>query len=156
MASRSKRKNELDVDLGLLGSSLGYHLRRAQLAAFNGFSKGCAELGISPGLFAVLEIVYRNPGLTQTAVANTLGTDRSAMVAAIDKLEKMNLLERCAAENDRRSYALRMTEHGNEWYQAAEQKVKANEEAFYEPLQDSERELLVDMLTRLSNRAEAQ
>ena len=156
MASHSKRKNEIEVDLGLLGNSLGYHLRRAQLAAFNGFSKGCAELGISPGLFAVLEIVYRNPGLTQTAVANTLGTDRSAMVAAIDKLEKMNLLERCAAENDRRSYALRMTEHGHEWYQAAEQKVKANEEAFYEPLQDSERELLVDMLTRLSNRAEAQ
>jgi DNA-binding MarR family transcriptional regulator len=77
------------------------------------------------------------------------------MVAAIDKLEKMNLLERCAAENDRRSYALKMTEHGNEWYQAAEQKVKANEEAFYEPLQASERELLVDMLTRLSSRAEA-
>jgi hypothetical protein len=47
-----------------------------------------------------------------------------------------------------------MTDHGNEWYQTAEQKVKANEEAFCEPLQASERELLVDMLTRLSSRAE--
>jgi DNA-binding MarR family transcriptional regulator len=77
------------------------------------------------------------------------------MVAAIDKLEKMKLLERCAAENDRRSYALKMTDHGSEWYQAAEQKLKANEEAFCEPLLDSERELLVDMLTRLSSRDEA-
>lgn len=145
------RKNGAkDVDMGVLEQLLGYHVRRAQLSFFAGFSEACADLGLSPGLFAVLEVVYRNPGLTQTAVSKALGTDRSAMVAAIDKLESMNLLERRPSERDRRSYALYATEHCQAWYPSAEDKVKLHEEKVLTNLDSGEREQLLALLQKLN------
>jgi len=64
----ARKKTKPPVNMGVLQELLGYHLRRAQLSFFAGFAEACADLGLSPGLFAVLEVVYRNPGLTQTAV----------------------------------------------------------------------------------------
>ena len=148
----SKKRQKDSVDIGILGDLLGYRLRRAQLAFFSAFSETCAELGVSPGLFAVIEIVHRNPGLTQTAVAKSLGTDRSAMVAAVDKLERLELIERCAAKNDRRSYALQLTEKGAQWYIEAERRLFEHEQEFYDLLKPGEREQLLDMLARLAER----
>ena len=138
------------IDSGVLNELVGYRLRRAQLVYFNSFASTCADLGISPGLFGVIEIVQKNPGLTQSAVAQALGNDRSAMVAAIDKLEKLNLIERRRTAQDRRSYALYLTQHGNEYYQEISDKVRAHEESFYGLMKQGEREYLLDILARLA------
>lgn len=146
----ARKKTKPPVNMGVLQELLGYHLRRAQLSFFAGFAEACADLGLSPGLFAVLEVVYRNPGLTQTAVSKALGTDRSAMVAAIDKLEAMELLERRPSENDRRSYALFATDHCNNWYPEAEEKVKHQEELVAGNLTLDERQQLLSLLKKLN------
>ena len=148
MAGRKTKRAQ--VDMGVLQELLGYHLRRAQLSFFAGFAEACADLGLSPGLFAVVEVVYRNPGMTQTAVSKALGTDRSAMVAAIDKLEMMGLLERRPSENDRRSYALYATEHCARWYPSAEEKVKHQENLVAGCLSDNERDQLLRILQKLN------
>ena len=82
------------IDYSMLQSRLGYKLRRAQLVYFDVFFEACAQEGITPGLFSILAIIYHNPGLTQSAVSTALDVDRSAMVAAIDKLESMEVVER--------------------------------------------------------------
>lgn len=146
----TRRKTKPQVSLGVLQELLGYHVRRAQLSFFAGFTEACADLGLSPGLFAVLEVVYRNPGLTQTAVSKALGTDRSAMVAAIDKLESMELIERRPSANDRRSYALYSTERCNSWYPSAEEKVKHHEDLVVANLTADEREQLLAILQKLN------
>ncbi len=136
------------IDYGLLRDLIGYRIRRAQMTFFTNFSDSCAELGISPGLFAVIEVIYRNGGLTQTAVAQALGTDRSAMVGAVDKLESMGLIERRTSKKDRRSYALYMTRKGDRWYKNAYDKVVAQDRALEERLKPGEKEILVDILSR--------
>lgn len=133
-------KTDQPVDFGLLNNLIGYRLRRAQLNFFSKFSEVCSDLGISPGLFAIIAIVERNPGLTQTAVAQALGNDRSAMVAAVDKLEKMNIIERRPAINDRRSYALFMTIQGKKFFQTLSGRVMEHEHAMAARL-DGEEEL---------------
>lgn len=139
------------VDFGLLNSLVGYRLRRAQMNFFSKFSDVCSGLGISPGLFAVIAIVERNPGLTQTAVAQALGNDRSAMVAAVDKLENMNIIERRAAVNDRRSYALFMTDYGKLYFETVSQKVMEHENEMAARLKDdNERDWLLNVLSILS------
>ncbi|MBJ7554384.1 MarR family winged helix-turn-helix transcriptional regulator [Marinomonas spartinae] len=143
--------NDTDIDFGMLEESVGYRLRRAQMNFFAKFSELCSDLGISPGLFSVLVIVEKNPGLTQTAVAQALGNDRSAMVAAVDKLENMKLIERRPAKNDRRSYALFMTKYGQEFFEMSSRKVRDYENTMMARLHsDHEKDQLVDMLKRLS------
>lgn len=148
----ANKGNDQDVDFGVLNEFLGYRLRRAQMNFFNKFGEVCADLGISPGLFAVLAIVERNPGLTQTAVAQALGNDRSAMVAAVDKLESKNLLERRPAKNDRRSYALFMTSEGQTFFKTLCDRVVAyeNKMAAERLNDDNEKKWLLEALERLA------
>lgn len=148
----SSQNSDQNVDFGVLGEFLGYRLRRAQMNFFAKFGEVCVDLGISPGLFAVLAIVERNPGLTQTAVAQALGNDRSAMVAAVDKLEEKNLLERRQAENDRRSYALFLTDEGQTFFTDAVNRVSNYEREMAKCLKnEDEKRWLIDTLERLAN-----
>ncbi|SEF59460.1 MarR family winged helix-turn-helix transcriptional regulator [Marinobacterium lutimaris] len=140
-----------DINFGALGEMLGYRLRRAQLTFFSNFAAVCSDLGVSPGLFGVLSIAKENPGLTQTAVAQALGNDRSAMVAAVDKLEQLNLIERRPSKRDRRSYALYLTEHGQEFYTELVDRVIKHEEKLCERLKPGEKEWLVEVLGRFSS-----
>ena len=70
----------------------------------------------------------------------------------MDKLERLELIERCAAKNDRRSYALQLTEKGAQWYIEAERRLYEHEQEFYDLLKPGEREQLLDMLARLAER----
>ncbi|MGO3738015.1 MAG: MarR family winged helix-turn-helix transcriptional regulator [Marinomonas foliarum] len=150
MANDTK-KTDQTVDFGILNSLVGYRLRRAQMNFFTKFSEVCSDLGISPGLFAIIAIVERNPGLTQTAVAQALGNDRSAMVAAVDKLEKMDILERRPAINDRRSYALFMTKSGEKFFTTLSNRVIEHEQEMAARLDsDSELDWLLKTLDTLS------
>ena len=99
------------VDYGLLDESLGYVLRRAQLAVFKTFQNTFKGVDITPAQCSVLIIVERNPGLTQTQVSDALGIKRANFVALFDTLEARGLAQRAAA-SDRRSYALQLTPKG--------------------------------------------
>jgi DNA-binding MarR family transcriptional regulator len=138
-----------DIDYTMLNSLVGYRLRRAQLAYFENFTATCAEEGITPGLFGILAIVLNNPGLTQTAVAQAIHTDRSAMVAAVDKLEKMALIERRQSDRDRRSYALYLTQEGERFTRGLHKKVLAHEAHFEAVMKAGEKEQMLDLLTRI-------
>lgn len=149
-----EKKSDQEIDFGVLDEFLGYRLRRAQMNFFAKFGEVCEDLGISPGLFAVLAIVERNPGLTQTAVAQALGNDRSAMVAAVDKLEGKNLLERRPAINDRRSYALFLTPEGGKFFDNAVKRVSRYENEMASCLEsEEEKQWLLNALERLANKS---
>ncbi|WP_417527555.1 MarR family winged helix-turn-helix transcriptional regulator [Marinomonas shanghaiensis] len=144
-------KTDQSVDFGILNTLVGYRLRRAQMNFFSKFAEVCSDLGISPGLFAIIAIVERNPGLTQTAVAQALGNDRSAMVAAVDKLEKMDILERRPAINDRRSYALFMTKKGEKFFATLSGRVMEHEKIMASRLEgENELDWLLKTLDTLS------
>ena len=44
------------IAMGLLPDLVGYHVRQAQLAIFADFDAALGELGVSPGIFALLVI----------------------------------------------------------------------------------------------------
>ncbi|PAU75021.1 MarR family transcriptional regulator [Halomonas salipaludis] len=137
------------IDYSMLQSRIGYMLRRAQMAYFDIFAEACAKEGITPGLFGILAIVYRNPGLTQTAVSSALDVDRSAMVAAIDKLEEMEVMERRKSQNDRRSYALYLTDKGKAFTDRLNRTVIERESDFEHFLNEDDREWLLKILDRI-------
>jgi DNA-binding MarR family transcriptional regulator len=100
------------VDLGPLPGLIGYVLRRAQLVVFQDFFAAFAPYDIRPAQFAVLTVIERNPGLTQSQVAAALGIKRTNFVGMLNVLETRGLAERRQAARDRRSYALYLTTDG--------------------------------------------
>ncbi|WP_036187695.1 MarR family winged helix-turn-helix transcriptional regulator [Marinobacterium lacunae] len=149
------KPGDADIDFGTLHELTGYWLRRAQLNTYRNVRNFFFdEFEMTPGLFGVLEIVFRNPGLTQTAVANAMGNDRSAMVAIIDKLEKRGLIERRPSPVDRRSKALYMTTQGEAFQARVRSRALQHNQQFFDLLTVEEHQQFVDMLKRVAERAD--
>jgi DNA-binding MarR family transcriptional regulator len=95
-----------------LDKSVSYSLRRAQLSTYGAFSDSMEKFDIRPSQYAVLVLIRSNPGLTQSAICNELGIQKTNFVALLDKLEGRGLTERRKANGDRRSSALHLTADG--------------------------------------------
>jgi DNA-binding MarR family transcriptional regulator len=141
------------AQLGLLPSLLGYHLRRAQIAAFNNFKRALADYDITPGRFGVLQVIAANVGLSQSELGTLLGIERSTVVAVIDQLEKRDLVQRTPAANDRRSYALKLSATGAAILAELEERVLAHERDIARNLTTPERATLIELLERLTREA---
>jgi DNA-binding MarR family transcriptional regulator len=103
---------ETAIDYGVLGESVGFLLKRAQMAVFADFIATFAAADIRPAQFSVLVIVGRNPGLKQSQVSAALSIKRTNFVPLLDSLEDRGLVKRKMAAMDRRSHALHLTPKG--------------------------------------------
>jgi DNA-binding MarR family transcriptional regulator len=103
---------EIAVDLGPLGESVGYLVRRAQITIFQRFFELFAEVDIRPVQYSILTVIENNPGLSQTTLAYTLGIKKTNLVGLIDELEARGLARRKPAEIDRRARELYLTSKG--------------------------------------------
>ena len=140
------------VDLGLLPDLIGYQLRRAQLAVFQDYVRSVGEL--TPAQFAALVVIERNLGLSQTELGQSLGIDRSTLVAVIDRLENRGLVERADAPRDRRSYALHISNSGRALLADLTERVRAHEAYIAGDLSAADRVALIGLLRRV-RRSEA-
>src|ERR1700722_11148986 len=62
---------------GSLDGSLGYAIRRAQIHAYQMFAVFMHDLDIRPAQYALLVLIYENPGLTQSVAGIALGIEKA-------------------------------------------------------------------------------
>jgi DNA-binding MarR family transcriptional regulator len=100
------------VKFGPLEHWVGFNLRMAQESAFAAFSHLSREIGESPGRFATLTLIAENPGISQSALGDAAGRDKSSMTPVLEDLVRRGLVSRARAAADRRSYRLALTSAG--------------------------------------------
>jgi DNA-binding MarR family transcriptional regulator len=142
----SEHSKTTSLDLGPLPELIGYVLRRAQLAVFQDFFKTFAPFDIRPAQFSVLTIIERNPGLTQSQVAEALGIKRTNFVGMLDALEARGLTERRPGARDKRSYALYLTADGQALMRKLKPVLKAHESRMIAKIGENGRDQLVALL----------
>jgi len=135
--------------LDTLNGNVGYMLRRAQLAVFAEFREALGELDLRPGQYAVLIVIDRNAGLTQSQVGNALGIHRANFVAVIRDLERRGLARRMASARDRRSKGLTLTAAGRRVLERAEHLQRLHERRIDRQLGPGGRERLLRLLARI-------
>jgi DNA-binding MarR family transcriptional regulator len=107
------KPGERGIDLGRLsGHHLGYLIRRAQIWVFQDFIRTLAEVNIRPAQYSVLLVIEANVGLSQSALAQTLGIERARLVHLLDDLEARHMVQRARSKHDRRSHTLALTARG--------------------------------------------
>lgn len=136
------------IALGSLTDHVGFHLRLAQLAVFKDFDSELGEIGVTPAVYSVLEVLHRNPGLIQSKLAATVRLDRSSIVPMIDKLGQRGLVERRASTTDRRHKHLYLTAAGTELLIRANERVIEHEERVCAHLSAAEKRVLMELLSR--------
>jgi DNA-binding MarR family transcriptional regulator len=100
------------VDYGPLAEWLGFHLRMAQIASFQAFAAEVGEVDLPPGRFALLTLIGRNPGISQTMLSRAAGRDKSTLTPALRDLTRRGLVSCERLATDRRSYQLSLTPAG--------------------------------------------
>jgi DNA-binding MarR family transcriptional regulator len=100
------------INFGPLATWVGFNLRMAQEAAFQSFSRRSQDVGESPGRFATLTLIARNPGISQTELSHANGRDKSSLTPVVEDLVRRGLVERKRLNHDRRAYCLNLTRVG--------------------------------------------
>jgi len=142
-------ETERAIDLGLLPELIGFHLRKAQMAVFQDFARAVGGADLTPGQFGVLVVIERNPGLSQTRLGQTLGIDRSTLVAVIDRLEANGLVQRANAPRDRRSYALFLSARGKNLLKELSEAVRVHDDRIAGNLSAAEKAQFIALLRRV-------
>lgn len=136
------------VELGPLGSNVGFHIRLGSIAVERGLKRAFGE-EIRLGYFPVLSLIRMNPEATQTAIAEAVGLRRSSLVPILKKLERFGWVERTGNEGDKRANLIRLTPKGHQACDEIGEEVQALEDEMRRALGDRGYEKLVELLIRL-------
>lgn len=138
-------RTNLDDDLGFLLSRLGT-TTRLRLA------ETVAPLDLTLRQFVVMRSIDANEGLSQAQLGERLRIDASSIVQVLDDCQKDGLAERRPSPDDRRRYAIHLTEEGKQHLAKAQKAVKAVQDELFAALDDSQRAKLLELLLTLAAR----
>jgi len=140
--------------LGALDQLVGYHIRRASSVFGNDFGRAMADEGLRQVPFAILSVIAANPGIRQGAAGEALGIKRANMVALINELVEAGHVDRRAADDDRRAFALYLTSDGQATLDRCVGLLLAHEERLLGDFTAAERETLIGLIRRIEAREE--
>jgi MarR family transcriptional regulator, transcriptional regulator for hemolysin len=114
------------------------------------------SIGLTPALFALLNVIGAREGAIQQELAAALGIDRSTMVSLVDRLEAAGLARRLPSATDRRAREIVITPKGRRVLQRARDLAARVEDEVLAGLAADERRQLVALLRRALDGAPAQ
>jgi DNA-binding MarR family transcriptional regulator len=115
------------------------------------FAARLQELELVPAHAGTLRAIAGNSGISQQALASLLGMVPSRLVPLLDELEARGLLERRDHPQDRRVYALHLTEKGSRTMAEIGRVARAHDDAVCASLSEKERDLLRSLLSRMAD-----
>lgn len=131
-----------------VASHLGYLMRRASAAMMARLGNALAPLGLRPVEATILLLIAANPGCSQSDIGRQLGIKRANMVPLMAGLLAKRLIDK--SMGDGRTYALSLTEPGEQARIAAEQVMAELESRYRAVLEAPQAEALKAALGRLA------
>jgi DNA-binding MarR family transcriptional regulator len=132
-------------------ASAAFLLAQVGSHAATKFAERLAPLDFSPAHAGILRILDKRGPVTQQALAGILGMFPSRLVALVDQLESRGLIERRDHLEDRRSYALHLTEKGRSSLQSIGRVAREHQKALLAALTVDEQRQLAQFLQRLAD-----
>lgn len=127
----------------------GYLMKRAFQTIRGDVTAALAPLDLRMVTFSALVVIRDVPGLRQSQLAEVLMIERPNLVVILDELERRDLITRDRVPEDRRAYALSVTEAGQALCAQALNAVDAHEARMMAVLTMAEREALLNALQKI-------
>jgi DNA-binding MarR family transcriptional regulator len=134
---------ELDQRIPFLLSQLGAYVA-------DDFKRRLAPLGVHPRTNAVLVALAGTDGQSQRQLSARLGVHRNVMVSLIDSLEQQGLVQRRPHPDDRRAFAVTLTDKARQLLPVLEEQSNALEDEVTAALTPGERADLLRMLQHVA------
>ncbi len=130
--------------------SAAFLLAQVGAHAAANFAERLSPHQLTPPHAGILRLIARSPGLSQQELAKRLRMHASRLVAFVDELENKGLLQRQTSAEDRRVYALHLTEEGKAALDLIGQVAREHQKALCAALSEEERVLLAELLLRIA------
>jgi DNA-binding MarR family transcriptional regulator len=143
MEDRSVGIASLDERIPFLLSQLGFHVAGV-------FQRDMGAIGVDPRSYAVLMALATENGQSQRQLSARLGIHRNAMVTVVDLLEADGLVKRRAHPDDRRAFAITLTDRARKLLPDLDEAGRAIEDTIATPLSADERNTLRELLQRIA------
>jgi DNA-binding MarR family transcriptional regulator len=134
---------------GCLEHRVGFFLNRLGRTIWEQTWAGLQELKVNPRHMGLMEIIEEGEFATQKEIGDRLFIDRTSMVAHIDYLEKLALVQRTVPAEDRRAYALKLTEKGKKTMKKARNFALKVQKQFLSSLSQTEQDTFFRLLRKV-------
>ncbi|SFH27575.1 DNA-binding transcriptional regulator, MarR family [Desulfotomaculum arcticum] len=116
-------------------------------------SRNVIQYGVGAGQWEFLNVLYQKDGISQDELAHKLNMDKTTTTRAVQKLESLGFVRRQSSEEDRRINLLFLTKMSlgiKTQFQSAMQQWT---EILVQGFSEDERDLLLNMLKKISKNA---
>ena len=131
--------------------SSSFLLAQVGAHAASQFAKRLAKLKLTPRHAGILRILNSTPAITQQTLAATLGIVPSRLVALLDEMEERGLIERRENRDDRRRYALHITEKGRSTVEMIGRVSREHSQSLLAAISEDEQRQLAMLLQRIAD-----
>ena len=132
-----------------LERTVGYSIRRAQMAVFEHIYRSFDDKALTLVQFSVMAVVADNPGVTQSELAQVLAVERPRIVPILNRLEELGLAKRVVSEQDKRNRQIVLTASGATRLSELKRRFAVHEREL-DDLLGKRKAALLDSLHRLS------
>ncbi|HEY7630168.1 MAG TPA: MarR family winged helix-turn-helix transcriptional regulator [Thermoleophilaceae bacterium] len=136
---------ETDKEIAEFVGQLFFRLWRA---SHTRTAESLKSIGLTPALFALLNVLGAREGSIQQELSSDMGIDPSAMVRLIDELEGAGLAERRRRPQDRRAWEVAITPKGRRTLERGRKLAADVEDDVLSGLSASDRRQLLTLLRR--------
>lgn len=119
-------------------------------------AEALGAIGLTPALFALLNVLGARDGSIQQQLSSDMGIDPSAMVKLINELEDAGLAERRRRPGDRRAWEVSITPEGRRMLARARRSVAQVEDEVLGGLTAADRRRLLTLLRKALDAAPPQ
>jgi DNA-binding MarR family transcriptional regulator len=136
------------------GASPAFLLAQVGAHAAARFAERLGPHGLTPGHVGSLRVIAAAAGSSQQAVAARLGMFPSRLVALVDELQELGLVERRESPRDRRICLLAVTARGRQVLDSLRRVAREHQDALLAALNTEERRVLASLLLRIADQQE--
>jgi DNA-binding MarR family transcriptional regulator len=135
-----------EIEVAEFAGQLFFRLWRA---SHTRMADALQTVGLTPALFALLNVLGAREGAIQQELGAVMGIDRSTMVLLVDELESAGLAKRRPHPDDRRAREVAITAKGRRVLERARRMARQVEDEVLGGLDAGERRELLALLPRV-------
>ncbi len=130
-------------------SSALHLLHRAGQCADEMFAVSVGEAGLTPVQYAGMAAIADSEELSQAALVDAAGIDRSTMADIVRRLTSRGLVQRRRTRRDARRYAVKLTDKGEGTLRTAVPAARSTDERILAALAPTQRDAFLRSLSRI-------
>lgn len=130
--------------------SLGYQIALLNRLYDRRLEGALADLGVAPGQFAPLVMLFEQDGLTQAELCRRINVEQPTMANTLDRMERDGLIKREPDPKDRRRATVHLTARTNEMRTAVMDRARQVSGQAVHRFTIAEQEQLFAMLGRIA------